>query len=366
MIFFQSTFFKADATLFFASLLVARFIQLRRCFKSSEIFQLCKIDYFFSSRLLKLISKIFQVKMTFPIHLFLALICFFTYQFPLLASWESYLEKCEGKKEFGFIPGINFIYMINLKSRPEKWEESLRQLAPYNIFPYRFEGIAGEMLSSKMINDMGLKFLPGMIGEQWVTYFSNDEKEGCVDDFLTEDSYENIYFDSSVTKGCIGCLLSHLSILKDAYESNYETIWVMEDDIQVVENPLQMSFLISSLDFLVKDWDILYTDTDSKDFYGNLVSCNTIPLRPNLILKPLNFYQRRNVINEDFLEIGMRYGTYSMIIRKSGIKKILDYFKKNHLFLPIDIELFLIPELKQIAMRREIVSTRPGIHSDTR
>lgn len=31
-------------------------------------------------------------------------------------------------------------------------------------------------------------------------------------------------------------MLSHLSVLKDALDSGYETIWVMEDDIHIIQD----------------------------------------------------------------------------------------------------------------------------------
>jgi acetolactate synthase-1/2/3 large subunit len=35
--------------------------------------------------------------------------------------------------------------------------------------------------------------------------------------------------------GAIGIALSHLSILQDAYDSGYETVWVMEDDVDIMQ-----------------------------------------------------------------------------------------------------------------------------------
>lgn len=227
------------------------------------------------------------------------------------------------------MPGIDFIYMINLKVRPQKWEKSLSQLVPYGIIPYRFDAINGWDLSPAVFESLGCP---------------------------------NLF--AGMTPGKNACLLSHLSVLFDAYESGYETVWIMEDDIEVLEDPRQISGLIQELDQLV-DWDILYTDIDTKDFYGNRVPCLAISLRPNFPPKNLEFYLRRIPINETFEEIGMRYGCYSMIIRRSGLKKILDYFTEYRLYWPIDMEFYFIPNLKQIVLTRDIVSTLPGIKSDS-
>jgi hypothetical protein len=52
----------------------------------------------------------------------------------------------------------------------------------------------------------------------------------------------------------------------------------------------------------------------------------------------------------------MRYGSYSVVIRRSGIKKILEYFEKYRIYLPYDLDLYQVPELKQISCTHEIVS----------
>lgn len=253
----------------------------------------------------------------------------------LNAHWENHLRKCEEKDGNHSIPGIDFIYMINLKERVNKWEESLRQLAPYNIYPYHFDAINGWKLSKETLKDLGypeqFSMIPG----------------------------------KEMNPGKLACLLSHLSVLKDAYESNYKTIWVLEDDIEIIQDPRQISSLISSLDFLVCDWDILFTDLEHKNEFGVRVPCKAIATRPNIIPESLDFYLRRTPISDTFLEIKMRYGTHSMILRRSGIEKILNYFTKYGLYLPIDMELTFVPGLKQIVVQHDIVSTRVGTPSDT-
>ncbi len=248
----------------------------------------------------------------------------------LQAHWETLLKPCEGRKRNHKIGEIDFIYMINLKERPEKWDTSLKQLLPFGIYPYRFDAINGWKMDKELFQGLGCPELA----------------EG-------------------MTPGKVGCLLSQLSVLKDAYDRGFKTIWLMEDDIQVYENPNQLSKLIPALDKLVADWDILYTDPETKGFDGNQVPCLTIRPRPNLLPEPMEFYLRRKSINKTFTEIGMRYGCYSMIIRQSGIKKILDYFTKYRFYLPLDMELFFIPRLKQIVLNKDLISTRPGIPSDT-
>ena len=80
--------------------------------------------------------------------------------------------------------------------------------------------------------------------------------------------WKNLFF-SLDDPWVIGCALSHLSVIRNAYDAGYQTIWVLEDDIAVEQDPHRLSALIDKLDSLVgkEGWDILYTDTDRTDSF---------------------------------------------------------------------------------------------------
>ncbi len=88
-------------------------------------------------------------------------------------------------------------------------------------------------------------------------------------------NYGQTYFCHCLSRGAIGIVLSHLSILQHAYDAGFETIWVMEDDIQVMRDPRVLSERIDQLDALVgkTNWDILFTDRDIRDIYGYHKPC---------------------------------------------------------------------------------------------
>ncbi|NGX26900.1 MAG: hypothetical protein K940chlam6_00826 [Chlamydiae bacterium] len=140
----------------------------------------------------------------------------------------------------------------------------------------------------------------------------------------------------------------------------------MEDDIDVVRDPTIIPNLIDQLDALIgyDGWDILFTDKDTKGKNGNYVPCIGYAKRPNF--KPINPQQYffKEVISDNFRRIGARYGTYSMIIRRSGIEKILNFFLKHQVFLPYDMEFYLPDKIKIYAIQDDVVSTIPGTLSD--
>ncbi len=268
------------------------------------------------------------------------------------------------KSKQNSMPGIDFIYMINLDKRPEKFNQSLSQLSPYGIIPYRFSAVNGWDLSSKALNSLGITFMPWMTKGIMGTCYLPQNK-GEYNHELIEKIGRN-YYSHCLSRGAIGIVLSHLSILQDALDSGYKTIWVMEDDIEVFKDPNKLTTLLKKLDALVgKDnWDVLFTDPDTKRANGEYIPCNGYAKRPNFEPKYTERFAMRNDVSKDFRKVGARYGAYSMIIRKSGMKKILNFIKENGIFLPYDMEFYLPNNINLYTMRYDVVSTLTNALSD--
>jgi GR25 family glycosyltransferase involved in LPS biosynthesis len=277
---------------------------------------------------------------------------------------EYYFKKPAGKSAIHSMKNIDFIYVINLDERPEKFQHTIDELKPYGIIPYRFSAVNGWNLSNETLNQLGIKFGPWMTsGIMGTSYLLQDEGK---------PSHEVIhipgktYFSHCMSRGAIGIVLSHLSILQDAFDAGYETIWVMEDDIEVKRDPHLLSEMIEKLDGLVgkNGWDILFTDQDTKNQDGTYVPCSAYARRPNFTPPNPYKFQIKEDISPDFRRLGARYGAYSMIVRRSGMKKILDFFKQYNIFLPYDMEFTLPPDIAFFNVRDDIVSTQPRAISD--
>ncbi len=263
---------------------------------------------------------------------------------------------------------IDFIYLINLDQRPEKYEYCINVLSPYGINPYRFSAVNGwEELTLEDINDIGVKYSPGMDGGYRATKYplngTGTDREEVLE---VMNTFGDVYFCGCLRRGAMGCTLSHVSVLKDAYDSGYETIWVMEDDIELLQDPRIIFDLIEELDSIVgpNGWDVLYTDYDHRNARGEYVPASGYARRPNY--KPKN--QERLYLNQrigtNFRRVGARFGTHSMIIRRSGIEKLVNFFNKYQMYHPIDMDFHAPEEMRLFTVIKDVVSNKLSGESD--
>lgn len=122
------------------------------------------------------------------------------------------------------------IYVINLKRRPEKKQRMIDQFEKQNIpssIIEWIEAVDGNELTEEYLNENGIKLYP------WYDPFSN----------------------RALTKGEVGCALSHLNVWEKIVKSDDAGI-VLEDDAKLCDN-----FLFELMDRLQKidiDYDFMY------------------------------------------------------------------------------------------------------------
>ena len=281
------------------------------------------------------------------------------------AGFENHIRKMIHKSDAHEMRNIDFIYMINLDERPEKLAKSLEQLKPYGIQPYRFSAINGWNLSLETINDVGIKFETWMQEGIWGTSFVLRDGQ-LVPEYEIMHVPGKTYFVHFMRPSIIGIALSHLSVLQDAYDSGYQTIWVMEDDIDVVRDPRIIPDLIDKLDAFVGEdgWDILFTDVDIKNREGKYVICTEYAPRPNFTPSDLTKFARKEQISADFIKVGARYGGHSMIVRRSGMKKILNFIRQYSIFHAIDVDYVLPEGIRLYSLTYDVVSQLTDALSD--
>jgi GR25 family glycosyltransferase involved in LPS biosynthesis len=101
------------------------------------------------------------------------------------------------------------IYCVNLERRPERWDICKEVFSQYNINVERYEAVDG----------------------------TKHDRVG------------------KMSHGEVGCLLSHLNILKKCKEDNVSNVLILEDDVEFCSN---FDKLFSEYIKEVPEWDILY------------------------------------------------------------------------------------------------------------
>ncbi len=226
------------------------------------------------------------------------------------------------------IEEIDCIYCINLDIRVDKWKKMTGKFTKQELVVNRVPAINGwKELSKKTLSKLKA---PNK---------------------------------SKLTPGQIGCILSHLSILKDAKRRGYNNILVLEDDIDFIHDMSMLGNYIKLVTWHDPDWDVLFIDDWKGEDYNILRPID----RPNStmsqeIQKPkIPFYYYEEY---PFTRVFYRHGMYALIVSKKGIKKILTHFAKNPISLAIDIELNHIDSIRMYETVKSFVKVNLSI-SDT-
>lgn len=282
----------------------------------------------------------------------------------LFCGIADHLKKIDAKTEGHNYGPIDFVYLINLDHRPTKWKECLEQLTPYGIRPFRFSAVNGWKIKHSALQEIGMRFKKNMRGGgMGTTFVWKNGKEYSSHELVGKEG--TTYFCHCMARGAIGCLMSHVSILEDAYNSGYELIWVLEDDIEVLKNPIVIPKYIAELDRIVgrANWDLFYTDKDYRSKKGYLVVDGT-DYRPDVDTRDQQRHNINRKISGNLRKMGSRFGTHSMIWTRHGMKKYLDYIKKHGVYLPIDMDVHLAPGIQIYSVLDDVVSNRLDALSD--
>ena len=275
------------------------------------------------------------------------------------------LIESKNEKKIFQVRNIDFIYLINLDIRTDRLKRCMDQFAPFAIYPHRVPGINGWAYTQEVFDAIAMKLLPSMQYDKPVHFkFVPGGARGTM---IDASCYGKPCVHSESPAGGLGGAMAHLSILYDAQISDYQIVWILEDDITVKGNPHFLANYIDRLDQCVgrDNWDVLYTDDDcyftAENVHSHLGKGPWI--RPGM-LKTEALIERK-AVGDDFFKIGGRTQAHSVIYSRSGITKIVDYLTKNHFFLPYDTELPCIDGLNMFNLKYDVVHGRDRSYSDT-
>ncbi|OCT57947.1 procollagen galactosyltransferase 1 isoform X1 [Xenopus laevis] len=128
--------------------------------------------------------------------------------------------------------GFDEIFLINLRRRSERRERMLRSLYEQEITCRIIDAIDGGAMNSSDIKRLGVNLLPG---------------------------YYDPFSGRTLTKGEVGCFLSHFQIWKEITERQLDTAVVFEDDVRF--QPFfkrKIIRLMNDIRSAGLDWDLIY------------------------------------------------------------------------------------------------------------
>lgn len=159
-------------------------------------------------------------------------------------------EQIERKEKFYINYYFDEVYCVNLDRRGDRWEEVKKQFDKYNIRVRRFSAVDGKDLTYD-------DFYPYWKDKPYV--------EGKL--VFRPGDVEN--------KFALGCLKTHLAIIKDAKKNNHNRILIFEDDIVLSNNFENEIYKIKEL-----NWKMLYLGATQYD-WSNLFMGNGLYLSKN-------------------------------------------------------------------------------------
>lgn len=184
---------------------------------------------------------------------------------------------------------IDKTYIINLEHRTDRKEKMIHELKRIGINNYEF--FKGIIPKEEEMNEWNPNFIDPM--PDWFLQTNGD------------------FYKYKL--GSLGCMKSHYQIIKQAYENNYENIFIMEDDTEFLTNETLNNILDKfkpQLDSIENYFGILY-------FSGNHLGSKLKKITPNISL------------------VKGTLTTGSYIINRRAMKLIIDNI--NHYNREIDV-----------------------------
>ncbi|KAK5931058.1 hypothetical protein CgunFtcFv8_027240 [Champsocephalus gunnari] len=184
--------------------------------------------------------------------------------------------------------GFDKIILVNLKRRLDRRTRMLKTMSSLGLHTVLEEAVDGKALNSSQLQALGIEMMPG---------------------------YKDPYSGRVLTRGEIGCFLSHYSIWKQVVENGIPKVLVLEDDVRF--EPRFKRRIQSIMDDVVKtqlDWDLIYVGRKRMQVQ-----------QPEQSVDGVN-----NLVKADY-----SYWTLGYALSLQGAKKLLDA-KPLSKMLPVD------------------------------
>lgn len=184
--------------------------------------------------------------------------------------------------------GFDKIILVNLKRRLDRRTRMLKTMSSLGLHTVLEEAVDGKALNSSQLQALGIEMMPG---------------------------YKDPYSGRVLTRGEIGCFLSHYSIWKQVVEKGIPKVLVLEDDVRFEPRfKRRIQSIMDDVDKTQLDWDLIYVGRKRMQVQ-----------QPEQSVDGVN-----NLVKADY-----SYWTLGYALSLQGAKKLLDA-KPLSKMLPVD------------------------------
>ncbi|XP_056894259.1 procollagen galactosyltransferase 2 [Takifugu flavidus] len=128
--------------------------------------------------------------------------------------------------------GFDEIFLINLKRRLDRRTRMLKTFAALGLHSTLWDAVDGKALNTSQLQALGIEMLP---------------------------QYKDPYSGRVLTRGEIGCFLSHHSIWTQVLERGLKQVLVLEDDVRFEPRfKRRLQAIMDDIDRAQLDWDLIY------------------------------------------------------------------------------------------------------------
>ncbi|XP_017262347.2 procollagen galactosyltransferase 2 [Kryptolebias marmoratus] len=128
--------------------------------------------------------------------------------------------------------GFDEIYLINLKRRLDRRTRMLKTMASLGLHATLMDAVDGKALNTSQLQALGIEMMP---------------------------DYKDPYSGRVLTRGEIGCFLSHHSIWTQVVERGLQKVLVLEDDVRFEPRfKRRLQAIMDDVDRTQLDWDLIY------------------------------------------------------------------------------------------------------------
>jgi hypothetical protein len=211
---------------------------------------------------------------------------------------ESVLKKAKGKNKGAdhSMAKIDFVYSIARKDC-RRYNDFDYRFFKHCICPYRFTSVSKGEISS---NTMDKACVHGRSSFRKILANKLEGHHG--ENVLSQDKmndYSVGYVHKHMSLRALAESLSHISVVKDAYDSGYQHIWIMDSGTEVRCDPNILSSYVQRANEEINDWTILYTDYSERDVKDNLKPVGRMYGRPDVIFLEMDDYISRGLDEEE-------------------------------------------------------------------